>query len=170
MIEAESAIEASRAAVKRLQVEIADATLKAPRAGRIQHRVAQPGEVLGSGGKLLTLIDLSDVYMNFFLPESTAGKLALAAFLPVFTVASVLLPLQILSGASTPRESMPLIVQNIMQLAPTTHFVSFAQAILYRGAGLEIVWPQFLATAVIGAFFFGGALVRFRKAITTQLS
>ncbi|MFA5915935.1 MAG: ABC transporter permease [Burkholderiales bacterium] len=82
----------------------------------------------------------------------------------------VLLPLQILSGASTPRESMPAIVQNVMLFAPTTHFVSFAQAILYRGAGLDIVWPQFLATAVIGAFFFGGALVRFRKAITTQLS
>ncbi len=77
--EAESAIEAARAAVERLQVEIADATLKAPRSGRIQHRVAQPGEVLGSGGKLLTLIDLSDVYMNFFLPESTAGKLAIGA-------------------------------------------------------------------------------------------
>jgi len=82
----------------------------------------------------------------------------------------VLLPLQILSGATTPRESMPLIVQNIMLFAPTTHFVSFAQAILYRGAGVEIVWPQFLATAAIGVFFFGGALVRFRKAITTQQS
>ncbi len=82
----------------------------------------------------------------------------------------VLLPLQILSGASTPRESMPAIVQYIMLFAPTTHFVSFAQAILYRGAGLDIVWPQFLATAVIGALFFVGALVRFRKAITTQLS
>ncbi len=82
----------------------------------------------------------------------------------------VLLPLQILSGASTPRESMPVIVQDIMLFAPTTHFVSFAQAILYRGAGLGIVWPQLLATAAIGVFFFGGALVRFRKAITTQQS
>ncbi len=77
--EAESAIEAARAAVQRLQVEITDATLKAPRTGRIQHRVAQPGEVLGGGGKVLTLVDLSDVYMNFFLPESTAGKLAIGA-------------------------------------------------------------------------------------------
>ncbi len=77
--EADAAIEAARAAVKRLQVEMADATLKAPRAGRVQHRVAQPGEVLGSGGKLLTLIDLGDVYMNFFLPETMAGKLAIGA-------------------------------------------------------------------------------------------
>ncbi len=80
----------------------------------------------------------------------------------------VLLPLQILSGASTPRESMPIIVQNIMQLAPTTHFVSLAQAILYRAAGLEVVWPQMLATTAIGVVFFTGAWVRFRKAITTQ--
>ena len=80
----------------------------------------------------------------------------------------VLLPLQILSGATTPRESMPAVVQHIMTFAPTTHFVSFAQAILYRGAGLDVVWPQLLATAAIGVFFFAGALVRFRKAITTQ--
>jgi ABC-2 type transport system permease protein len=80
----------------------------------------------------------------------------------------VLLPLYLLSGASTPRESMPVIVQNIMLFAPTTHFVSFAQAIIYRGAGLEIVWPQLLATAAIGAVFFAGALACFRKAVTTQ--
>ena len=77
--ETESAIEAARAAVQRLQVDMADAMLKAPRAGRVQHRVAQPGEVLGGGGKVLTLLDLGDVYMNFFLPESTAGKLAIGA-------------------------------------------------------------------------------------------
>lgn len=77
--EAGSAIEAAHASVQRLQVEVADAALKAPRAGRVQHRVAQPGEVLGAGGKLLTLIDLSDVVMHFFLPESTAGQLAIGA-------------------------------------------------------------------------------------------
>lgn len=52
----------------------------------------------------------------------------------------VLLPLQMLSGGSTPRESMPQMVQDIMLTMPTTHFVSLAQAILYRGAGFEIVW------------------------------
>lgn len=77
--EADSAIEAARATVQRLRADIADATLKAPRAGRVQHRVAQPGEVVGGGGKLLTLIDLGDVYMNFFLPETTAGRLAIGA-------------------------------------------------------------------------------------------
>lgn len=78
----------------------------------------------------------------------------------------ILLPLQLLSGGATPRESMPELVQNLMLLAPTTHFVSFAQGILYRGAGLSIVWPQFVAIAVIGAVFFVAALLRFRTAIT----
>ncbi|MCY1397959.1 Inner membrane transport permease YhhJ [compost metagenome] len=77
----------------------------------------------------------------------------------------MLLPLQILSGGTTPRESMPELVQQIMLAAPTTHFVSLAQAILYRGAGLAIVWPQFLALAGIGAAFFGAALWRFRRTI-----
>jgi len=78
----------------------------------------------------------------------------------------ILLPLQMLSGGLTPRESMPELVQNIMLLAPTTHFVSLAQAILYRGAGVGIVWPQFLSLFVIGSVFFVMALTRFRKTIS----
>ncbi|STJ08762.1 putative transporter subunit: membrane component of ABC superfamily [Escherichia coli] len=66
----------------------------------------------------------------------------------------VLLPLQMLSGGSTPRESMPQMVQDIMLTMPTTHFVSLAQAILYRGAGFEIVWSQFLTLMAIGGAFF----------------
>lgn len=77
-----------------------------------------------------------------------------------------LLPLQMLSGGTTPRESMPEFVQNIMLAAPTTHFVSAAQAILYRGAGIEVVWPQFLALVAIGMVFFIVALNRFRKTIS----
>lgn len=77
----------------------------------------------------------------------------------------VLIPLQILSGGTTPRESMPELVQQIMLLAPTTHFVDLAQAILYRGAGFATVWPQFLAITAIGALFFAGALLRFRKTL-----
>ena len=50
-----------------------------------------------------------------------------------------------------------------MQASPSTHFVSFAQSILYRGAGLEVVWPQFLATGLIGSLFFTLALLRFRS-------
>lgn len=77
----------------------------------------------------------------------------------------VLLPLQILSGGTTPRESMPELVQQIMLAAPTTHFVALAQAILYRGAGLPIVWPYMLAITGIGALFFVAALSRFRKTL-----
>jgi ABC-2 type transport system permease protein len=77
----------------------------------------------------------------------------------------VLLPLQMLSGGTTPRESMPELAQFAMLAAPNTHFVMLAQGILYRGAGFGIVWPQFLAIAAIGAALFGLALLRFRRAI-----
>lgn len=80
----------------------------------------------------------------------------------------VLLPLQMLSGGMTPQESMPRMVQVIMQAAPTTHFVKMAQAILYRGAGFDVVWPQFLAIAAIGGIFFLIALSRFRRTIGTM--
>jgi len=72
-----SLIEASRAAVERLQVDIDDSALKTPRDGRVQYRVAQPGEVLPAGGRVLNLVDLSDVYMTFFLPTAAAGRVAL---------------------------------------------------------------------------------------------
>ena len=77
----------------------------------------------------------------------------------------VLLPLQLLSGGSTPRESMPQAVQDIMLVAPTTHFVELSQAILYRGAGIDVVWTSFLFLLLIGSVFFSISLVRFRKAI-----
>jgi ABC-2 type transport system permease protein len=80
----------------------------------------------------------------------------------------VLLPLQMLSGGMTPRESMPEFVQQIMLGAPTTHFVMLSQGILFRGGGLEVVWPQFLALAGIGAVLFGVALARFRRTIGTM--
>jgi ABC-2 type transport system permease protein len=75
----------------------------------------------------------------------------------------VLLPLQMLSGAATPYESMPEIIQTIMLAAPNTHFVMLAQSILFRGAGLAIVWPQLIALVVIGAAYFAFALGRFRR-------
>ena len=77
----------------------------------------------------------------------------------------ILIPLQILSGGTTPRESMPDLVQNIMLLAPTTHFVSLAQAVLFRGAGISIVWGQLVLVFAIGLLFFLSALWRFRKTI-----
>jgi ABC-2 type transport system permease protein len=77
----------------------------------------------------------------------------------------VLLPLQLLDGGMTPRESMPDWVQQVMLGAPTTHFVMLAQGILFRGGGFEVVWPQFAALTVIGTVLFGVALVRFRRTI-----
>ena len=72
----------------------------------------------------------------------------------------------LLSGGITPVQSMPQWLQHLMQLSPSTHFVSLAQAILYRGAGFDVIWRQFAAIAVIGTVFFLTALIRFRKAIT----
>jgi ABC-2 type transport system permease protein len=75
----------------------------------------------------------------------------------------VALPLNMLSGANTPLESMPPFLRTIMQASPSTHFVSFAQAILYRGAGLDVVWPRFVAVAVIGGIILALAILRFRS-------
>jgi ABC-2 type transport system permease protein len=77
----------------------------------------------------------------------------------------VMMPLQMLSGGSTPFESMPAPVQAVMQLAPTTHFVKLGGAILFRGAGFDVVWPQFLALALIGTVLFAISLARFRRTI-----
>ena len=77
----------------------------------------------------------------------------------------VYLPMNMLSGSNTPLESMPVWLATVMQISPSTHFVAFAQQILYRGAGLDVVWPQFLAVAVIGALFFGLAILRFRSVV-----
>jgi len=74
---AQSAVEAARATVERIQADIKDSALKSPREGRVQYRVAQPGEVLGAGGRVLNLVDPSDVYMTFFLPTAAAGRVAI---------------------------------------------------------------------------------------------
>jgi len=76
-----------------------------------------------------------------------------------------IIPLQMLSGGTTPYESMPQFVQVVMQFAPTSHFVRIAQAILYRGAGLEVIWPDLIANIVIGMVFFLIALALFRKSL-----
>jgi ABC-2 type transport system permease protein len=72
-----------------------------------------------------------------------------------------------LSGGITPRESMPLFVQLVMQAAPTTHFVSMAQAILYRGAGFDVVWPSFINVFAIAIVFFTLSLMLFRRSLTS---
>ena len=72
---ARAAIDAAAARINRLTVDIEDCSLKAPRNGRIEYRLALPGEVLAAGGRVLTLLDLTDVYMTVFFPTSEAGRL-----------------------------------------------------------------------------------------------
>jgi ABC-2 type transport system permease protein len=75
----------------------------------------------------------------------------------------VYLPMNMLSGGNTPLESMPSWLATAVQVSPSTHFVLFAQSILYRGAGIDVVWPQFLVVAVVGGLFFSFAILRFRS-------
>lgn len=75
----------------------------------------------------------------------------------------VLMPLQLLSGGVTPRESMPEVIQIMMLAAPNTHFVMLAQSVLFRGAGLDVVWPQLVAMLIIGVALFVFSLSQFRR-------
>lgn len=77
VVDAEAAVDAARAAIESITSDIDDSTLRTPRDGRVQYRVAQPGEVLSAGGRVLNLVDLGDVYMTFFLPTAQAGRIAL---------------------------------------------------------------------------------------------
>jgi len=79
VVGANSGVAAADATVASVQADIEDSLLKSPRAGRVQYRVAEPGEVLAAGGKVLNLVDLSDVYMTFYLPESAVGKVKLGS-------------------------------------------------------------------------------------------
>ncbi len=111
----------------------------------------------------------SGVGLHLFATTSMGILLAtLARSMPQFglLVILIMMPLQMLSGGMTPRESMPLWIRWGMALSPTTHFTEMSQAILYRGAGLPVVWPSLLALAAIGAVLFGFSLWQFRKAIT----
>jgi HlyD family secretion protein len=79
VIEAEASVEAAKARIERLRADISDGTLRAPRDGRVQYRISQPGEVLSAGGKVLNMVDLADVYMTFFLPTAEAGRVRMGA-------------------------------------------------------------------------------------------
>ena len=79
VVATDAAIEAAQASIERIGVDIEDSALQAPRSGRVLYRLAEPGEIVGIGGKVLTLLDLSDVYMVIFLPETVVGRIALGA-------------------------------------------------------------------------------------------
>lgn len=110
----------------------------------------------------------SGVALHLFATTSMGIFMAtLARSMPQFGLLMVLvmMPLQMLSGGVTPRESMPTWVQWAMSLAPTTHFTELSQAILYRGAGIDVVWSSFVALALIGSLLFALSLRRFRATI-----
>ncbi|MDX5375407.1 MAG: HlyD family efflux transporter periplasmic adaptor subunit [Gammaproteobacteria bacterium] len=79
VVASKAAVDAARATLERIQADLDDSVLVAPRDGRVQYRVAQPGEVLSPGGVVLNMVDLTDVYMTFFLPTEQAGRVALGA-------------------------------------------------------------------------------------------
>jgi ABC-2 type transport system permease protein len=122
-------------------------------------RVPIEGSVgLFLGGTALHLFATTSLAIALASVGRTMPQFALLLMLVVF-------PLEMLSGGRTPRESMPQFVQWIMLAAPTTHFVALGQAILFRGAGLSVIWPQYAALAVIGAALFVLSLARFRRTI-----
>ena len=79
VVDAEAAVDAARAEIESIDADITDSVLKSPREGRVQYKVAQPGEVLAAGGRVLNIVDLSDVYMTFFLPTDQAGRVPMGA-------------------------------------------------------------------------------------------
>ena len=110
---------------------------------------------LGSAVYLFAITSLGIMLSTIATTMPQFGLLSI----PVFVV------LNLLSGATTPLESMPEPLRSVMLVSPATHFVKFAQAVLYRDAGIGIVWPEMLAVAAIGGAFFALALIRFRATI-----
>ncbi len=106
-----------------------------------------------------------------FLYAMTALGIMLSTFarsMPQFALLAIpfFVVMNMLSGGTSPLEGMPKSLQIIMQAAPSTHFTSFAQAVLFRGAGIDIVWPQMLAMLAIGTVLFLLALIRFRATMS----
>lgn len=110
-------------------------------------------------GVLIYLFSVTSLGIFLATLARSMPQFALLA-MPVFIV------MNLLSGSNTPFDSMPMLIQRIMMFSPSTHFVSFAQAILYRGAGVDVVWKEFAATAAMGSVFFTAALIRFRKTVS----
>lgn len=107
----------------------------------------------GTGLYLFSVTSLGILLATVARTMPQFGLLAI----PVFVV------MYLLSGATTPQEAMPAVLATLMQAAPATHFVGFAQAVLYRGAGVGVIWPELLTMAVLGGLFFALALARFRR-------
>jgi len=113
---------------------------------------------MGTGVYLFSVTSLGIMLATIATTMPQFGLLSI----PVFVV------LNLLSGGMTPLESMPQTLQTILQVSPAVHFTAFAQGVLYRGAGISLVWPQLAAVAGIGVVFFGLALARFRRTMSAS--
>lgn len=114
-------------------------------------------------GAVLYLFSMTSIGIFIATVSRSMPQLGLLCILVIF-------PMLTLSGGYTPLDSMPKIIEILTTLSPTRHFVSYAQAVLFRDAGIIIVWREFASVAVIGLAFFIGSLIRFRKTITmTQI-
>jgi HlyD family secretion protein len=163
-VEAASRIDAANATLERLRSDLGDAQLKAARSGRIQHRLAQAGEVLPGGGKVLTVLDLSDVFMRVYLPETVAGKLGLGAEarLVLDAAPNRVIPAQVSFVAAqaqfTPKtvetasERQKLVFMVKLQIAPAllkqfeTHVKAGLPGVGYVRIDPATPWPEYLKT------------------------
>jgi ABC-2 type transport system permease protein len=121
-------------------------------------------------GSIMLFVLLTSLYL-FSITAMGIFMATITRSMPQFGLLMllVLLPMLMLSGMVSPRESMPMLAKNLMELVPTTHYVAATQAILYRGAGVDVVWPQIIALAVIGLIFFMASLMYFRKNISQMV-
>lgn len=118
------------------------------------------------GGSRLLFLSATTLYL-FFATALGIFLATLARSMPQFGLLFmlVMLPMNMLSGGEMPTEGQPEWLQTAMLAVPSKHFVEIAQAILFRDAGLDVVWPQLATVAVIGALFFAFAAARFRRSI-----
>ncbi len=167
IVDAEASIEATLAAIDRIRAEIEDATLRSPRDGRVQYLVAQPGEVVAGGGRVLNLIDLSDVYMTFFLPTLETGRVALGseARIVLDTAPGVVIPAEVsfISDVAqfTPRtvetaeERMGLMFRIRVRVAPellqkhADYVKPGLPGIAYVRLDPAAEWPEFLRSGLL---------------------
>lgn len=123
LVGSKSSVDAAQASVARIDADIRDSELRSPRDGRVQFRVAEPGEVLAAGGRVLNVIDLSDVYMTFFLPSEVAGRVAIG------TEARIVLD----AAPSTPIPATITFVASNAQFTPkTVETASERQKLMFR--------------------------------------
>jgi ABC-2 type transport system permease protein len=115
----------------------------------------------------LPLFTLATLFYVFAVTAIGIFLATIARSMPQLGLLSipVVFPMVVLSGNTTPFDSMPPMIQTIMQASPSTHFVNVAQAIIYRGAGIDVVWQELLVVAGIGLLFFVGALLRLRSSL-----